>query len=113
MLENEYSLNKEIHKWEDDPLATKIIPLFEDNKVKLYYTKQHTKDKDSNCCYHQQDILVVELKDKNLTITHHPHLDPYVSIEKNLTYLMSGFYLSKSINFLHELPMHFNFNYII
>ena len=26
---------------------------------------------------------------------------------------MSGFYLSKSINFLHELPMHFNFNYII
>lgn len=26
---------------------------------------------------------------------------------------MSGFYLSKSINFLHELPMHFNFNDII
>lgn len=26
---------------------------------------------------------------------------------------MSGFYLSKCINFPHELPMHFNFNYII
>jgi hypothetical protein len=88
MLENEYSLNKEIHKWEDDPLATKTVPLFEDDKVKLYYTKQHTKDENSNC-YCQQDVLAVELKDKGITITHKPHLDPYVSFEENIVCMTS------------------------
>lgn len=88
MLENEYNLNKEIHKWEDDPLAIKTVQLFEDDKVKLYYTKRHTKDENSNC-YCQQDVLAVELKDKGITIIHKPHLDPYVSFEENIVCMTS------------------------
>lgn len=88
MLENEYSLNKEIHQWEKDPLKTKVISLFEDDKVKLYYTKQRTKNEESGG-YIQRDVLAVEIKDKNLTITHAPHLDPYVSIEKNIVCMTS------------------------
>lgn len=88
MLKDEYTLNKEIHKLEKNPLDIKVIPLFEDDRVKLYYTKQNTKDEDSNC-YHQQDVLTVELKDKNLTITHRPHLDPYVSFEENIVCMTS------------------------
>ena len=65
MLENEYDLNREIHQWEKDPSKIKIIPLHEDDKVKLYYTKQHIKkDHDSNC-WTQVDVLAVEIKDKN------------------------------------------------
>ena len=88
MLKDKYSLNKEIHKWEKNPLDIKIIPLFEDDKVKLYYTKQHTKNKDSGG-YILQDVLTIELKDKNLIITHHPHLDPYVSFEENIVCMTS------------------------
>lgn len=89
MLENEYSLNKEIHKWEDDPSKTKVILLHEDDKVKLYYTKQHIKkDPDSNC-WTQVDVLAVDIKDKNITVTHKPHLDPYVSFEENIVCMTS------------------------
>jgi len=88
MLENEYSLNEEIHHWEDDPLKTKIIPLFEDDRVKLYYTKQCTKDEKGHG-YIQRDVLAVNIKDKNITITHQPHLDPYVSVEENIVCMTS------------------------
>jgi len=88
MLPEEYKLNQEIHQWEKDPSKTKVISLFEDNKVKLYYTKQCIKGTE-NGCWHQQDVLAVEIKDKNLTLTHQPHLDPYVSIEKNIVCMTS------------------------
>ena len=89
MLKDEYKLNREIHKWEDNPAEVKIIPLYEDDKVKLYYTKQHIKkDPDSNC-WTQVDVLAVDIKDKNLTITHQPHLDPYVTFEKNIVCMTS------------------------
>ena len=50
MLKDEYKLNREIHKWEDNPTELKVILLHEDNRVKLYYTKQHIKKDPNNNC---------------------------------------------------------------
>lgn len=89
MLKDEYKLNREIHKWEDNPAEPKVILLHEDDRIKLYYTKQHIKKDPNSNCWSQIDVLSVELKDKGLTITHKPRLDPYVSMENNIVSMTS------------------------
>jgi hypothetical protein len=89
MLTDEYKINQEISSWPKNPEEGRIIPIYEDSIVKIYYAKKAERREKDSACWTQVDGLTVELKEKGITITHKPHLDPYVTFEENIVCMTS------------------------
>ena len=87
MPENDYELNKKIHKWEDDPSKEILLDLGEAYDYTIKYVKRCKKDKESNC-WHQLDELHI-YKGDELIASHHTHLDPYITIKDNIVCMTS------------------------
>ena len=88
MPQDRYEINREIHKREEDPTEDRVIDIYEDEAVKIYYVKKSEKDPDRGY-WLQKDALKAELKGEGATVSHEPRLDPYVSVEDNILCMTS------------------------
>ena len=86
-MKNAYEINREIHKFYNDIGIERLINVYEKDDVKIVYSKLAVKRENDDCRY-QKDELRVYKGDK-LVAEHHPHLDPYVTVEKNIVCMTS------------------------
>ena len=85
-MENEYELNRRIHKWEEDPTKEVIIDLGKAYGYDIKYVKSHEKEKEGH--WIQKDELRI-YKGDEFVVKHAPHLDPYVTITDNIVCMTS------------------------
>ena len=83
-----FELNREIHKWEENPCQETIIEVAKIQNYTIKYIKCHELKPGECNVYIQKDMLQI-YKDNNLICTHKPHLDTHISINENIICMSS------------------------
>jgi len=85
-MENEYELNREIHKWEKDPAKESIVELGTAYGYDIKYVKLHEKADEGY--WKQKDELRIYSGD-TVVRSHRPALDAYVTTTDNIVCMTS------------------------
>lgn len=86
-MENTHELNGKIRKLYTDVGTEMLTDVYEKDDVKVVYSKLVEK-REGDSCFYQKDTLKVYRGDK-LVAEHHPQLDPYITVERNIVCMTS------------------------